>query len=68
MSTTPDRAEAQTGPKPDSLRSTRVGAIWTVLPARDGPRLRATPDGTAPARAPSAGMSVGHLAGNVHTS
>jgi len=35
MSATPDRAEAQTGAKPDSLRSTRAGAIWTALPARD---------------------------------
>jgi hypothetical protein len=35
MSTTPDRAQTQTGPKPDSLRSTRAGAIWTALPARD---------------------------------
>ena len=34
-STTPDRAQTQTGPKPDSLRSTRAGAIWTALPARD---------------------------------
>jgi hypothetical protein len=34
-STTPDRAQTQAGPKPDSLRSTRAGAIWTALPARD---------------------------------
>lgn len=34
-STPPDRAQTQTGPKPDSLRSTRAGAIWTALPARD---------------------------------
>jgi hypothetical protein len=35
MSATPDRAQGETGPKPDSLRSTRAGAIWTALPARD---------------------------------
>jgi hypothetical protein len=35
MSATPDRAQRETGPKPDSLRSTRAGAIWTALPARD---------------------------------
>ncbi len=35
MSATPDRAQSQTGAKPDSLRSTRAGAIWTALPARD---------------------------------
>jgi len=34
-STTPDGAETQTGPKPDSLRSTRAGAIGTALPSRD---------------------------------
>jgi hypothetical protein len=35
MSTTPDRAQTQPGPKPESLRSTRAGAIWTALPARN---------------------------------
>jgi protein involved in plasmid replication-relaxation len=35
MSATPDRAQLRTGAKPDSLRSTRAGAIWTALPARD---------------------------------
>jgi hypothetical protein len=35
MSATPDRAEARAGAKPDSLRSTRAGAIWTALPTRD---------------------------------
>lgn len=35
MSTTPDRAQPEAGTKPDSLRSTRAGAIWTALPARD---------------------------------
>ncbi len=34
-----DRAEAQTGAKPDSLRSTRAGAISTALPTRDQHRL-----------------------------
>ena len=35
MSTTLDRAQTQMSPKPDSLRSTRAGAIWTALPAHD---------------------------------
>ncbi len=35
MSATADRAQLETGMKPDSLRSTRAGAIWTALPARD---------------------------------
>jgi hypothetical protein len=34
-STTPDRAQPREGPKPDSLRSTRVGAIWKALAPPD---------------------------------
>ena len=36
MSATPDRAQSQTSAKPDSLRSTRAGAIWTALPTYRG--------------------------------
>ena len=35
MSATANRAQASMGRKPDSLRSTPVGAIWPGLPARD---------------------------------
>jgi len=38
MSTTPDRAQTQTSPKPDSLRSTRAGEI-TASPARGQPLM-----------------------------
>ena len=34
-STTPDRPAREGGPKPDSLRSTRVGAIWIALAPPD---------------------------------
>lgn len=35
MSTTPDRAQTRMSPKPDSLRSTRAGAIRSAVPARE---------------------------------
>jgi hypothetical protein len=35
MSATPNRAQPGSGPKPDSLRFLRAGAIWTGLPRRE---------------------------------
>lgn len=35
MSATPNRAQPGSGPKPDSLRYLRAGAIWTGLPRRE---------------------------------